>query len=202
MNSALVEIGLASLPAAGQSQSGDSQTVISIPHGVLIAVVDGLGHGEEAAAVARLASATLEPYAHEPVISLIRRCHDRLRGTRGAVMSVASISALEGMMTWAGVGNVEGKLLRADPHVDPHVEFLLLRGGVMGSQLPPLFAAVLPIEPGDTLIFFTDGVRSGFIEKVSPRDPPQEIADRVLAGQSRGTDDALVLAARYLGGVS
>lgn len=202
MKSALVEIGLASLPATGQSQSGDSQTVISIPNGVLIAVVDGLGHGEEAAAVARLASATLQPYAHEPVISLIRRCHDRLHGTRGAVMSMASINSLEGLMTWVGVGNVEGKLLRADPHVDPKVEFLLLRGGVIGSQLPPLFAAVLPIEPGDTLIFFTDGVKGGFVQDVSPKDPPQQIADRILAGHFKGADDALVLAARYLGGVS
>jgi hypothetical protein len=34
---------------------------------------------------------------------------------------------------------------------------------------------------------------------VIPTEPPQAAAERILAAFSRGTDDALVLVARYLG---
>ncbi len=195
----LIEWGVATLTPSGHTESGDRQMVAMLPNGILMAVVDGLGHGAEAAEAAQLAVRTLEMCAQESVISLVKRCHERLRGTRGAVMSLVSINALEGTMTWVGVGNVEGKLLRANPHISPQVEFLLLRGGVVGSQLPPLYAAILPIEAGDTLIFFTDGIRSGFVQGISPGKPPQQIADHILTHHSKGTDDALVLVARYLG---
>ena len=59
-----------------------------------------------------LAIATLAAYAHEPIISLIRRCHEALRGTRGVVMSIASLNTHDRTMVWLGVGNVEGVLLR------------------------------------------------------------------------------------------
>jgi hypothetical protein len=50
---------------------------------------------------------------------------------------------------------------------------------------------------GDTLILVTDGIRSNFADVVNVRDPPQLIADRILAEYSKGLDDALVVVARY-----
>jgi hypothetical protein len=49
------------------------------------------------------------------------------------------------------------------------------------------------------LILATDGIRSGFAEDVSLSDPPQRIAEQILARRATGMDDALVLVARYLG---
>ncbi len=171
------------------------------PNGALVAVVDGLGHGGEAAAAAKIAVSTLEAHAGESVISLLRRCHDVLRTTRGVVMSLASFNMLDGTLTWLGVGDVEGILLRGDPAASPRHESLLLRGGVVGGQLLALSASILALVPGDTLIFATDGIRSEFIEQVTPSDPPQLAADRVVARHAKGTDDALVLVARYTGKV-
>src|SRR4029453_12896756 len=62
----------------------------------------------------------------EPAIRLMRECHQSLVGLRGAVMSVASIHATEETMTWLGVGNVEGLLLRPNPAGIPSRELLLL----------------------------------------------------------------------------
>ena len=56
----------------------------------------------------------------------------------------------------------------------------------------------MPMIEGDTLIFVTDGIRSGFAKGLSTSDPPQLMADRILAEHSKGSDDALVLVARYL----
>jgi len=167
------------------------------PGGTLVAVIDGLGHGEEAATAAEIAVTTLLGHAHESVIALLNRCHEQLRASRGVVMSIASFNAVEGTLTWSGVGNVEGMLRRAGVSTNASDESLLLRGGIVGIQLPPLSASIIPVLPGDTLIFVTDGIRPDFAEKQNLRDPPQELADRILAQHGKGTDDALVLIARY-----
>jgi hypothetical protein len=49
------------------------------------------------------------------------------------------------------------------------------------------------------LIFATDGVRSDFSAYSPLGCDIQESADAVLARYGKGTDDALVFAARYLG---
>jgi serine phosphatase RsbU (regulator of sigma subunit) len=120
--------------------------------------------------------------------------------TRGVVMSLAFFNAQDSTLTWVGVGNVEGMLVRADAKAHPARESVLLRGGVLGYELPPLRASVIPVFRGDTLILSTDGIRHGFAEELTLRDSPQQIADRILAHSGKGTDDALVLVARYLGG--
>lgn len=142
---------------------------------------------------------SLERHAQEPILPLVRNCHRSLMGTRGAVVSLASLSARDETMTWLGVGNVEGLLLRAQTSTNPRREQLLLRGGVMGVHLPALVAAIVPITRGDTLIFATDGVRSDFVNEVLPRGSLQGLADHILARWGTETDDSLVLVVRYLG---
>ncbi|HYJ47714.1 MAG TPA: SpoIIE family protein phosphatase, partial [Pyrinomonadaceae bacterium] len=133
-----------------------------------------------------------------PPDELIRVCHARLRSTRGAAVSAAVIDAAAGAIGWLGVGNVEGLLLRSPP-AQPARETLLLRAGVLGHQLPALQASAVPVYPGDTLIFTTDGIRNGFSIGPEQKKSPQQIADRILAEDSKGTDDSLVLVARYVG---
>jgi hypothetical protein len=199
MNASLLEWAVAFSALPGQAESGDHHLVKSFQGGALVAVIDGLGHGDAAASAAKAALKTLENYTHDSAISLLKRCHESIRTTRGAVMSLASFNALEGTMTWLGVGNVEGLLMRSNSDVRPKYESLLTRRGVLGHRLPPLYATVLAVTRGDTLIFATDGIRSGFEQRLAISDPPQQIADRILAQHWLGTDDALVLVARYVG---
>src|SRR5438105_2821189 len=176
-----LEWGVAAQAFPGQATCGDRHVMQAFPSGALVAVIDGLGHGEEAATAAEIAVTTLIDHAQEPVITLLNRCHEELRGSRGVVMSMASFNAVEGTLTWSGVGNVEGMLRRAGGPANASDESLLLRGGIVGIQLPPLSASIIPVTPGDTLIFVTDGITPGFADELSPRDPPQELADRILA---------------------
>ena len=199
---ALIEWGVATLALPGQAQSGDRHLVKPVGTGVLVAVVDGLGHGAEAASAAQSAVTALERHATESPAPLVERCHRALKGTRGAVMSVAVFAGPDRSMTWVGVGNVEGLLLSGDGAARPRAAraSLVTRGGIVGSELPRLHPVVLPIAPGDTLIFATDGIREGFAEGLPPEATPQQLADQILARHGKGTDDALVLVARYLGG--
>ena len=195
----MVEYGVAKFVLTGQEESGDHHLVCRNRNGVLVAAIDGIGHGEEAANAAKAAAALLKSSADEPIISLVERCHEGLRATRGVVLSLACIDAEHGMMTWLGVGNVQGVLMRSDSKKGNAQESLLLRAGVVGSQLPALQATVLPIVPGDTLFFATDGVRSDFSITLSARENPQKAADRILEQYRSGNDDALVLVSRLKG---
>ena len=162
VSAGLLEWGVAELVLPGQTESGDRYLVTPTLDGWLVAVVDGLGHGAEAAEAAKTAVRSLERHGLAPIIPLITACHRSLAGTRGVVMSVAVFDARAETMTWVGVGNVEGVLLRAQVTVSPRRESLLMRGGVVGGHLPALGARIIPVMRGDALIFATDGVRSDF----------------------------------------
>jgi phosphoserine phosphatase RsbX len=194
----VIEWAVATLALEGEEESGDLHVVRPYDGGALVAAIDGLGHGPEAAVAARRAAEALEEHHREPVGTLLERCHENLRGTRGAVITLASFA--DGRMAWAGVGNIEGTLLRADPEEERPRESVLLAGGVPGHQLPSLRVNELPVSPGDLLVMSTDGVRGGYIDLITVSDPPQKLADRLLEAFGKGTDDALVLVARYTGG--
>ena len=195
----MVEYGVAKFVLPGQDESGDHHLVCCNRNGILVAAIDGIGHGEEAANVSKTADMLLRSSAGEPIIPLAERYHERLGATRGIVLSLAFIDPEHGMMTWLGVGNVQGVLICSDVKKGNAQESLLLQAGVVGSRLPALQATVLPIVKGDTLFFATDGVRSDFSVTLSARENPQRAADRILVQHRSGNDDALVLVARLTG---
>jgi negative regulator of sigma-B (phosphoserine phosphatase) len=194
-----VEWGVAGRALSGGEPSGDRHTIRQFVGGVLLGVVDGLGHGPEAADVAGIAVDTLEHYPEEPIVPLVRRCHEALRGTRGVAMSLASIDVVDGTMSWIAVGNVEAVLIRGEPEAVARSERIVLRGGVIGYQLPLLRASITAVQAGDTVVFATDGIRSDFADGLTPFGSPQLNAEEILAEYGKLSDDALVLVARYLG---
>jgi negative regulator of sigma-B (phosphoserine phosphatase) len=181
------------------AESGDLHVVAPFAEGALVALIDGLGHGEEAAAAASTAVTILEAHPEESVQTLLLSCHEGMRKTRGAVMSLASFDARNASMTWTGVGNVAAVLLRGNAAPEPTGEALVARGGVVGYQLPLPRVRTLRIWRGDVLVMTTDGIQAGFVAGLSTTHPPQEIAESILATYSTGTDDARVVVARYLG---
>lgn len=193
-----VELGVACATLPGQSECGDRYVYETFTGGALLALVDGIGHGPEAALAADTACAVLKTHADEPVIALAERCHGELRFTRGVVMSLAAFDLRHNLLTWLGIGNVQG-IIRRFGLPDSEAEELLLRAGMVGSELPSLRASVLPVVPGDMLVLATDGVRSGFAARITSRDTPMTAAQSILDRYKKGTDDALVLVARYQG---
>lgn len=192
----LLEIGVATFTLPGQTESGDLHVVAPFTGGIVVAVVDGIGHGAEAAKVARIAQEVVKNYPEEALTLLIKRCHEHLRGTRGVVMSIAAFNYAEKVMTWAGVGNVQGSLLSMDALSSPRT--LLVSMGTLGQQLGAVYPTTVPLKPGDTLIFSTDGVREDFSRRLNLKQSPQQLATEILTRSGRQTDDALVLAGRFV----
>jgi serine phosphatase RsbU (regulator of sigma subunit) len=195
-----VEWGAASRPVTANSPLGDGWMVRASGNTVLLATLDALGHGPEAATSTSIACEVLAGDLEAPLESLLTRAHQRLRGTRGAAMSLARIDVPSSSMSWIGVGNVEGLVLRADPEARPRRHALLLRSGIAGRTLPLLAAQRLTLAAGDVVLFATDGIDQGFAEDTEPLGTAQRIADRVLERHFIGKDDGLVLAVRFRGG--
>lgn len=193
--SAQVAWSVANRPRPGEPVSGDLHIVKPFEGGVLLAAIDGLGHGGEAVAAAQTAAAVLEEDTGAAPETLVRRCHTALQRTRGAVMTVASLRWSKSRLSWLGVGNVEAVLLRANPPARMRV---VLRSGIVGYHLPELRETTLPMAPDDLLVFATDGLKNGFSEGLPGSASPQQMADGILERHFKGTDDALVLVVRYV----
>ncbi|HYD59869.1 MAG TPA: SpoIIE family protein phosphatase [Noviherbaspirillum sp.] len=193
----LVNYWVAERPIPGESESGDQYLVAHYPGGVLVAVVDGLGHGAAANHAAKLAIETLAAQPSDPVEVLMQRCHGALRPTRGAVMTLASIRADIDMLTWLAVGNVEAVLRRSQfPDAKPIA--ILPRGGIVGDRLPALNPASLPIAGGDLLLLATDGIASMFVRDIVRLEHPRQLVNHIFAQHAKSTDDALILGVQWI----
>ena len=193
-----IQWGLAARSLDGGACSGDLHLVKGFPGGALVALVDGVGHGEEAQSVARSAVDTLAAAPGQPILDHLFQCHKALSGTRGAVLGLAVIDYAASQLTWVAVGNVQGILWKnAEPNSRSH---LVGRSGVLGHQLPALISpSSLPLQRGDVLILSSDGISGAYADTIVPRQAPQYIADQIMEQYGTGRDDALVLVVRYLG---
>jgi phosphoserine phosphatase RsbX len=185
-------------PLPGQAVSGDLAACMPVGDGALLAVIDGLGHGPEAAEAAGIARDTIAAHSSESLASLLRLCHVGLVRTRGAAITLVRVECGAGMLQWVGVGNVEAYLVRRTQggHGSMTASAVLF-GGAVGYRLPPrLRASATDLRPNDLVIMATDGVSGDYVPEVATGQPVDRIAHTILDNHARATDDALVAVAR------
>jgi negative regulator of sigma-B (phosphoserine phosphatase) len=193
-----LELGVAERALRGEPRSGDRAVLVAYDGGALVAAIDGLGHGVEAADAAAAAAAVLVEHPDEEPVRLLEACHRALARTRGAVMTLAWFDLIEESLSWTGVGNVEGRLVHAGAGPRAPTEGALTKGGVVGYNLPAVRVTGTDLENGDVMVLATDGIDSGFARAMSAGGSAQDIADRILAAHGKDSDDALVVVVRYL----
>jgi negative regulator of sigma-B (phosphoserine phosphatase) len=177
-------------PFPGLTANGDAWAVINTPNGYRVAVIDGAGHGPEAAKASQAARLSLEASAQLPLVEGLKRCHTALHGTRGAVLSVLHVSD-DGAMEFAGVGNVEGRIYHDGSHTP-----LPPARGLLGMVIPTVRPYVLHVTQPWVAVMFTDGVSQRFMPVKPPTEitgDPQAYVDEIIATWGRLTDDATVV---------
>lgn len=196
-----VEWSVAARPREGERQCGDDYAIVALAGGAVLAVIDGLGHGPEAAHAARLAADTVTAHAEAPPADILACCHRELRRTRGAAVSLAVVNVAGDKLSWLGVGNVEGVLWPGAGTRQIRRTRLLTQSGVVGLRMPRLHADQVSLTAGDVLVLATDGVDAGFARPTAGPWRPSSLATQLLSTHGRHDDDALVLVARYAGSV-
>ncbi|GBE64159.1 stage II sporulation protein E [Mycobacterium sp. MFM001] len=197
-----LEWAAASRPRPGEQVCGDHAIAVAVDGtAALIGVLDGLGHGEDAATAALCGVSVLQDARAEPLEVLVQLCHRALSGTRGAAMTLARIDfGGTDTLRWIGIGNVSANLVAKHPAGVEVRSSARLSGGIVGYRLPDAIAPQqVPIRPGDLLVIASDGIAEDHLDTVDFAAPTAVIAEQILSRHSKQTDDALVLAARHRG---
>lgn len=179
---------------SGEQDCGDTYLVKELADSTFIAVIDGVGHGPEAAKAANLAKDILEAHAHEPLEEVFKICHQGLKHTRGAAISALHIHKDLSLNSLA-VGNVSGSIASRKEASHPLVEVFFTCAGIVGyNRLPLLHISKKKFYPKDILIITTDGIKkyqlAPYLVSI------QAIAETLFRQYRNPEDDALILVAQ------
>ena len=196
-----IEWSIAARPLPGQDTSGDSAVAFEIDGcAALFGVIDGLGHGPDAALAAQRAAEVIGHHPADPLDELITACHHELAATRGAAITLVRIGFEQHDLQWVGVGNVTATLVRRATSGMQSTSFVPLANGIVGFQLPRIpTPGVVQMRPGHVLVMASDGVTEDHVEDLDFAASADAIANRIIREHTRVTDDALVLVARRRG---
>jgi phosphoserine phosphatase RsbX len=192
---ASLDRGVAAEAHAGETRSGDVAVFAPTAAGALACVIDGLGHGPEAADAAETCADVVRAHAEAPARELMQACHEALLETRGVVMTVAWFDLRRSELSWAGVGNVDARLVRSGPEL--REEVALVFGGVLGYRMPRVRPATMPLGRGDLLVMITDGIEPAISAALAGGGSAQALASRILDTHGKRSDDALAMVIRY-----
>jgi anti-sigma regulatory factor (Ser/Thr protein kinase) len=185
-----------SVPMVLGDDNGDGWAFVADEDAASVLVVDGLGHGPEAARAARAAMGAFEarpPHRERDLEGCLREIHAAMRGTRGGVASVCTLDRPLRQFRFAGIGNVEGRVHGLGDSVG-----LAPRTGTLGdgSAVTKVPVREGSFEPGTTLILYSDGVRTHFDLADYPgltSHDPSVIAAALHRDLRRGRDDSTLV---------
>jgi anti-sigma regulatory factor (Ser/Thr protein kinase) len=190
------EVGVMGRAHPLERVSGDHATFARLPDALVIAVADGLGHGPLAREASDAVVRSVAKAPHRELRAIVEECHDAVKGTRGAVMSIARIEEATGDLSGATVGNVT--LYVCGPAVSAR---LGASSSVLGARGPkrPVRVEHAAVSARDVVIAYTDGITArasleGELDLM--REHPIVVAERMIERFAREDDDVLVLAAR------
>jgi anti-sigma regulatory factor (Ser/Thr protein kinase) len=155
-----------------------------------LVVIDGLGHGPGAAEAAHRAATSFVEQPFDGPRRQIERTHQALMGSRGAAVACAAWNGT-GTLTYAGVGNISGRLWSAEGS-----RGLVSHNGTLGYQMHRVQEFDYPLSNGALLIMHSDGLsaRWDLDDHVGLRHHhPALIAATLYRDHLRGRDDATVV---------
>ncbi len=149
-----VQVGVETRPKLGEQVCGDAYLVVPVGANQLVGIVDGVGHGPEAAVVAdRFISHVLgDPAA--ALDAIFDGARTVLAGSRGVAATLLRIDTNAGCLEFAGIGNVNLVAHAANPSRPAP------QAGIIGRSQPKARVRVLSVTRGDVVALFSDGISS------------------------------------------
>lgn len=188
----IIEAAQVSSPMPGELQNGDAALIRqSVTGDTILAVIDGLGHGPDAAHASRKAIEvlTLMPL-QTSVQDAMEEIHRELRGTRGAAGTLCIIRDLK--LEICAVGNVA--LMCTGCSVP-----LVVSPGVLGHQVSRYRIGACQVPSGARLVLLSDGVSTRFRLEDYKHLSPDAACKAIMARYRRKEDDASVVVADVRG---
>ena len=190
----IIQSGVVMIPRKGEDICGDGWSIARKGGSTVIMVADGLGHGLMAFEAIQKAREVFQENHHLSPGEIIRRMHDTLRGTVGAVIAIAAVNPAACRLTYAGVGDISGKILESADS-----KGLLSQMGIVGSRVISVKELDYPWPKDSMLIMHSDGLKTDWNLTDYPgleSRHPSIIAAALIRDFSRPRDDAVVFVAR------
>ena len=190
------DLGAICLPKQGEEVSGDGWSLEDFAGRFVCTVVDGLGHGHDAAIAARAAVAIAHEHGDKEPAEIVERAHGALRSTRGAALAVGAIDVEKKSLRFCGIGNITARVI--DGTIVRHLVSL---NGIIGQETRKISEFTYPWTAQSTLLMHSDGLSGRWDFSNYPaliRRHPALIAGVLYRDLARGRDDATVLAVREM----
>jgi serine/threonine protein phosphatase PrpC len=183
-----MEVGIGQVYRAkpGEHACGDRVLVVGAESStaLLMAVIDGLGHGPQAAAAAAEAGDFLTEHAALALEDLFRKCDRAIAHTRGVAMTVVRLDRQQQQLSHAAVGNVE---LHSISHENIRP---VPKPGIVGGRITRVRESRFRVVQGDVFALFSDGISSR-VDLTRYREmPAQDAAESILRDYGKEHDDA------------
>ena len=192
--SAEIDFGVVCVPIKGEIVSGDGWALHGSRGRYLLFVVDGLGHGPDAAAAAAAAKSVIERNVARTPAEQIHAVHTALRATRGAAAAVIELKPSSGVGTFCGIGNI-GCFVRAEGKM----RSLASHNGTLGHQMRTVQEFSFPFPPRGMLYAYSDGMTSRWDPStyagLESRHPAL-VAATLYRDHNRGRDDTTIAVVR------
>lgn len=182
-------------PISSEWVSGDH--VVSKPIGeqLLLAAIDGTGHGQTAHDIAfKIGQYLQDLHVFKDPSNLIEELHALMVPCIGASVGIAIINKSDGNVQFSGVGNISAYILG-------HEDFSFVsKDGVVGQQMRKSITQTRKMLPGDLLLLHSDGIKARFYtqyEQDQIKRPCAQIIDYIFTHFVKQYDDASCLVYRY-----
>jgi anti-sigma regulatory factor (Ser/Thr protein kinase) len=188
------QVGAVELAKPGELVCGDAWALHRDAAQCTLFMVDGLGHGSEAALAANEAVSQFQRSRTETPADIVQAVHMALRHTRGGAVAVARIDWAASTVTYAGLGNIAAALAMPSGSLRRMVSL----NGTAGHNARKIQAFEYPCGDG-LLIMHSDGIGSSWTLQPYPgfvRLQPMLLAGLLMRDHWRGRDDATVVVAR------
>jgi hypothetical protein len=163
----------------------------------VVFVVDGLGHGPDAAAASRAALEAVQKNLHRDAPNLMEAVHGALRPTRGAAAAVALLQPESELCSFCGIGNIAASIRSAGAS-----RSMVSHNGILGHQVRKMQEFQYPFPKGALLIMHSDGIATHWDLAAYPgieSRHPALVSAALFRDHSRLRDDLTVLALRNEG---
>jgi anti-sigma regulatory factor (Ser/Thr protein kinase) len=186
-----LESGAVCLPKKGEEVVGDGWLLGPSGDYRSVLVVDGLGHGPNAARAARAATDAFAAHPAATPAALMQICHGALATTRGAAGAVARVAAAENRGTFAGIGNIACRVEWTDERRQ-----LVSHSGTLGHVMRRVQEFEFSFPAGALLILHSDGLATHWASTDYPGLANKHaglIAGVLYRDHDRGRDDVTVV---------
>ncbi len=157
----------------------------------LLAVIDGLGHGEEANTASEKAKQSLMVNYSGDLDEIVRNLHVFLHNTRGAVIGLVRVDRSKKELVYCGIGNVEVQI-KSDPSLHP-----TSLNGIVGINMRQVLQFKYSYKSLKVILLHSDGISGHFnlADYPSAYKHPQEVSEEILARWGNPMDDATIVIA-------